>query len=84
MANVYKIAFDIYSGVAGDNKVNYYMFDGIMLTDGSNTQVIKTDFNPTKIVVNPTTFVPPENDDPTYMEKNLHNGQNPVKYTFPN
>lgn len=84
MANVYKIAFDIYSGVAGDNKVNYYVFDAVMLTDGSNTQVIKTDFNPTKIAVNSITFVPPENDDPTYVEKNLHNGQNPVKYTFPN
>ena len=84
MANVFKIAFDIYSGVAGDNKVNYYVFDAVMLTDGSNTQVIKTDFNPTKIAVNSITFVPPENDDPTYVEKNLHNGQNPVKYTFPN
>lgn len=84
MANVYKIAFDIYSGVVGDNKVNYYIFDAVMITDGSNTQVIKTSFNPTKIAVNPITFVPPENDDPSYMEKNLHNGQNPVKYTFPN
>lgn len=84
MANVYKIAFDIHSGVAGDDKVNYYIFDAVMLTDGSNTQVIKTSFNPTKIAVNPITFIPPENDDPTYMERVLHNGQNPVKYTFPN
>lgn len=84
MANMFKIAFDIYSGVDGDNKVNYYVFDAVMLTDGSNTQVIKTDFNPTKIAVNPITFVPPENDDLTYTEIKLRNGQNPVKYTFPN
>lgn len=84
MANVYKIAFDIYSGVSGDNKVNYYIFDAVMLTDGSNTQVIKTSFNPTKIAVNTVTFTPPKNDDPLATEKLLHNGQKPVKYTFPN
>lgn len=84
MANTFKIAFDIHSGVEGDNKVNYYIFDAVMLTDGSNTQVIKTSFNPTKITVNSITFIPPENDDPSHMEKKLHNGQKPVKYTFPN
>lgn len=88
MANVYKIAFDIYSGVKGDNKVNYYVFDAVMLTDGSNTQVIKTDFNPTKIDVNPNNPDNPENnpdtDVPLYMQGNLYNGQKSVKYTFPN
>lgn len=83
MANVYKIAFDIYSGVEGDNKVNYYIFDAIMLTDGSNTQVIKTSFNPTKIAVNPTYSDTIETDVPIYMRGNFHNGQNAVKYTFP-
>lgn len=49
MTNVYKIAFDDDSNVYADRRVNYYIFDAIMLTDGSNTQVIKTDFNPTRI-----------------------------------
>ena len=84
MANVFKIAFDIYSGVAGDNKVNYYIFDAVMLTDGSNTQVIKTSFNPTKIDVSPIGPQPPETDVPLYMQGDLHNGQKAVKYTFPN
>lgn len=74
MTNVYKIAFDIHSGVAGDNKVNYYIFDAVMLTDGSNTQVIKTSFNPTKIDVNPLY---------TVANNNLQNGQKKVEYTFP-
>lgn len=74
MTNVYKIAFDTESDLYGDRRVNYYIFDAIMLTDGSNTQVIKTSFNPTKIGVNYD-----------YITKNggLHNGQKPVKYTFP-
>lgn len=84
MANAYKIAFDVYSGVKGDYKVNYYMFDSIVLTDGSNTQVIKTDFDPTKIDVNPNNPNKPETDVPLYMQGNLYNGQKFVKYTFPN
>lgn len=84
MANVYKIAIDAYSGVKGDYKVNYYMFDAVMLTDGSNTQVIKTNFNPTKIDVNPNNPNQPETDLPPYMWVNLYNGQKTVKYTFPN
>lgn len=85
MANVYKIAFDIQSGVTGDNKVHYYIFDAVMLTDGSNTQVIKTSFNPTKIDVNPID-VNPVDTNPMFTSEDstLHNGQNPVKYTFPN
>lgn len=84
MANVYKIAFDTHSAVAGDNKVNYYIFDAIMLTDGSNTQIIKTDFNPTKIAVNPIYSSTIETDIPLYMWGHLHNGQKAAKYTFPN
>lgn len=80
MANVYKIAFDIHSGVAGDNKVHYYIFDAVMLTDGSNTQVIKTSFDPTKIDVNPVDTKPMF----TSEDSTLHNGQKPVKYMFPN
>lgn len=80
MANVYKIAFDIHSGVDGDNKVHYYIFDAVMLTDGSNTQVIKTSFNPTKIDVNPISTKPMF----TSEDSTLHNGQKFVKYTFPN
>lgn len=80
MANSFKIAFDIHSGVAGDNKVHYYIFDAIMLTDGSNTQIIKTDFNPTKIDVNPVYTKPMF----TSEDSTLHNGQKFVKYTFPN
>lgn len=80
MANTFKIAFDIHSGVAGDNKVHYYIFDAVMLTDGSNTQVIKTSFNPTKIDVNPVDTKPMF----TSEDSTLHNGQKPVKYMFPN
>lgn len=80
MANVYKIAFDIHSNVAGDNKVHYYIFDTVMLTDGSNTQVIKTSFNPTKIDVNPVDTKPMF----TSEDSTLHNGKKPVKYMFPN
>lgn len=70
MANVYKIAFADESLLEGDYKtVNFYIFDAIMLTDGSNTQVIKTDFNPTKIDVS--------------LGSNWHNGQKIVNYTFP-
>lgn len=84
MTNVYKFAFDIHSGVKGDDKVNYYIFDAIILTDGSNTQIIKTDFNPTKIDVSPNGPRQPETDVPLYMQGPLHNGQKVVKYTFPN
>lgn len=74
MENVYKIAFDEGSSIERDPKVHYYVFDAIILTDGSNTQVIKTDFNPTKIGVNYG-----------YITKNggLQNGQKKVEYTFP-
>ena len=74
MANVYKIAFDVDSSLYGDSKVNYYIFDAIILTDGSNTQVIKTSFNPTKIAVNPLYVA---------SNKNLHNGQKTIEYKFP-
>ena len=80
MTNTFKIAFDVHSGVKGDNKVHYYMFDTVILTDGSNTQVIKTSFNPTKINVNPVDTKPMF----TSEDSTLHNGQKPVKYTFPN
>ena len=78
MANVYKIAFDRDSGIRGDSKVHYYVFDAILLTDGSNTQVIKTDFNPVKVDINPIST-------PIFTSKDvaLHNGQTLVKYTFP-
>lgn len=69
MANAYKIAFDTGSGLYGDPRVNYYIVDAIMLTDGSNTQVIKTDFNPTKI-----------NTDGFFS---WSNGQKLVEYTIP-
>lgn len=75
MANTFKIAFDTESDLYGDPRVNYYIFDTIMLTDGSNTQIIKTDFNPTKIAVNPLY---------TVVNNNLQNGQKKVEYTFPN
>lgn len=80
MTNTFKIAFDIDSSLYGDSKVNYYIFDAIILTDGSNTQVIKTDFNPTKIDVNPVYTKPMF----TSENSTLHNGQKFVKYTFPN
>ena len=73
MTNTFKIAFDDKSSLWGDRRVNYYIFDAVMLTDGSNTQVIKTDFNPTKIynINNITTLT-------------VSNGQNSVEYTIPN
>lgn len=74
MANVFKIAFDEDSNIYGDPRVNYYIFDTVMLTDGSNTQVIKTSFNPTKIAVNPLYVT---------LNKNLHNGQKNIEYKFP-
>lgn len=74
MANVFKIAFDEDSNIYGDPRVNYYIFDAVMLTDGSNTQVIKTDFNPTKMGVNPLYVT---------SNKNLHNGQKTIEYKFP-
>lgn len=84
MTNVYKIAFDEGSYIERDPKVHYYSFDAIILTDGSNTQVIKTDFNPTKVGTAPIDSNPVITDEPLYMPVNLHNGQKPVKYTFPN
>lgn len=69
MANVYKIAFDTKSDLYGDPRVKYYIFDAIMLTDGSNTQIIKTDFNPTKT-----------NTDGIFS---WSNDQKLVKYTIP-
>ena len=69
MANVYKIAFDDDSDVYADRRVNYYIFDAIMLTDGSHTQIIKTDFNPTKIYNGNSALI-----------KTLDNGQQFVKY----
>lgn len=74
MTNTFKVAFDVDSSLYGDSKVNYYIFDGIILTDGSNTQVIKTDFNPTKIAVNPLYVT---------SNKNLHNDQKTIEYKFP-
>ena len=70
MANAFKIAFDMHSWLDGDYKaVEYYIFDAIMLTDGSNTQVIKTDFNPIKI--------------DTSIGSNWSNGQKVVEYISP-
>ena len=83
MTNVYKIAFDEGSGIERDPKVHYYIFDAIILTDGSNTQIIKTDFNPTKVGTSLSDSNPVITDEPLYMPDNLHNGQKPVKYTFP-
>lgn len=79
MANTFKIAFDRESGIQGDSKVHYYVFDAILLTDGSNTQVIKTDFDPTKVDINPIDTKPMF----TSEDVTLHNGQTLVKYTFP-
>lgn len=52
MANAFKIAFDSDCYLYGDQNVNYYLFDAVELTDGANTQIIKTDFDPMKIDVN--------------------------------
>lgn len=70
MTNTFKIAFDDDSEVDADRRVNYYIFDAVMLTDGSNTQVIKTDFNPTKIY----------NSRHLRVGKPLDNGQQFVEY----
>lgn len=70
MTNSFKIAFDTHSWLDGDYKaVKYYIFDAIMLTDGSNTQVIKTDFNPIEI--------------DTSFGSNWSNGQKVVEYISP-
>lgn len=74
MANTFKIAFDSDSYLNGDPNVNYYLFDAVELTDGSNTQVIKTDFEPMKIDVNPA--VESTNTD------QFHNGQQKIKDMF--
>lgn len=74
MNNSFKIAFDLESYLNGDPNVNYYLFDAVELTDGSNTQVIKTDFDPMKIDVNPTVQSP--NPD------QFHNGQPKIKDTL--
>lgn len=74
MTNSFKIAFDTDSYLYGDQNVNYYQFDAVALTDGSNTQIIKTDFDPMKIDVNPAVQSP--NTD------QFHNGQAKIKDTF--
>lgn len=74
MTNSFKVAFDLDSYLQGDPNVNYYLFDAVELTDGSNTQIIKTDFEPMKIDVN-STVESPDN----YQ---FHNGQQHVKDTL--
>ena len=74
MTNSFKIAFDLDSYLNGDPNVNYYQFDAVALTDGSNTQVIKTDFESMKIDVNPA--VESSNTDQFY------NGQPTIKDTL--
>lgn len=74
MTNSFKIAFDTDSYLYGDPNVNYYQFDAVELTDGSNTQVIKTDFDSMKIDVNPAVQSP--NTD------QFHNGQQTIKDTL--
>lgn len=74
MASSFKIAFDLESYLNGDPNVNFYLFDAVELTDGSNTQVIKTDFEPMKIDVNPAVQSP--NID------QFHNGQQKIKDTL--
>lgn len=74
MTNSFKIAFDTDSYLYGDQNVNYYQFDAVALTDGSNTQIIKTDFDPMKIDVNPAVQSP--NTD------QFHNGQPAIKDTL--
>lgn len=74
MTNSFKIAFDLDCYLNGDPNVNYYQFDAVELTDGSNTQVIKTDFDSMKIDVNPAVQSP--NTD------QFHNGQQSVKDTL--
>lgn len=74
MASSFKIAFDSDSYLNGDSNVNYYLFDAVELTDGSNTQVIKTDFEPMKIDVNPAVESP--------NTAQFHNGQPTIKDTL--
>lgn len=74
MANAFKLAFDSDSYLNGDPNVNFYLFDAVALTDGSNTQIIKTDFDPMKIDVNPA-VQSPNNDQ-------FHNGQQNVRDTL--
>lgn len=74
MASSFKIAFDSDSYLNGDPNVNYYLFDAVELTDGLNTQVIKTDFEPMKIDVNPA--VQSSSSD------QFHNGQPTIKDTI--
>lgn len=74
MASSFKIAFDLDSYLNGGIDVNYYLFDAVELADGSNTQVIKTDFEPMKVDVNPA-VQSPNNDQ-------FHNGQQKIKDTL--
>ena len=74
MTNAFKIAFDSDSYLNGDPNVNYYQFDAVELTDGSNTQIIKTEFDSMKIDVNPA-VQSPNNDQ-------FHNGQQKIKDTL--
>ena len=74
MTNSFKIAFDLDSYLNGDPNVNFYQFDAVELTDGSNTQIIKTDYEPMKIDVNPV-VQSPNNDQ-------FHNGQSKIKDTL--
>lgn len=74
MANAFKIAFDLESYLNGDPNVNFYQFDAVALTDGSNTQVVNTDFEPMKIDVNPS--VQSSSSD------QFHNGQATIKDTL--
>ena len=74
MASSFKIAFDLDSYLQGDPNVNYYQFDAVELTDGSNTQLIKTDFEAMKIDVNPA-VQSTSNDQ-------FHNGQQKIKDTL--
>lgn len=74
MANAFKIAFDSDCYLNGDQNVNYYLFDAVELTDGSNTQVIKTEFDPMKIDVNHAVESPTDDQ--------FHNGQQKIKDTL--
>lgn len=74
MASSFKIAFDLDSYLNGDPNVNFYQFDAVELTDGSNTQIIKTDFDPMKIDVNPAVQSPKTDQ--------FHNDQQKVKDTL--
>lgn len=74
MTSSFKIAFDSDSYLNGDPNVNYYLFDAVALTDGSNTQIIKTDFDSMKIDVN-SAVQSPNNDQ-------FYNGQQKIKDTL--